>query len=82
MVCLTSNTDSICTTQCNNCNAGGKRKKRDLGDQSRNDLAEDNLVLGPYKIIDDIDNDDAVGDERTKEDGMLVYIITKSMRAP
>lgn len=66
VVCLTSNTGSICTTQCNDCTAGGKRKKRGLGDHSRNDLAEENLVLGPYQIIDNVDNDDAVGDGRTK----------------
>jgi len=45
-----------------------------LGDQSRNDLAEENLVLGPYRIIDNVDNDDAVGDERTKGDGMFEFV--------
>ena len=68
VVCLTSNINSLCTTQCNDC-ANGKRKKRGLEDQSRNDLAEENLVLGPYKIIDN----DAVGDEITKGEGMLEY---------
>lgn len=77
VVCLTSNTGSICTTQCNDCTAGGKRKKRGLGDHSRNDLAEENLVLGPYQIIDNVDNDDAVGDGRTKAEGMVVYFPEK-----
>ena len=69
-VCLTSNTNSICTTQCGRCD---NRKKRDLWDHSRNDLAEENLVLGPYEIIDNGDNNDAVVDGRTKEEGMPVF---------
>lgn len=70
-VCLRSNTDSLCRTQCNDC-PGGKRKKRNLGDHSRNDLAEENLVLGPYHIIDNDDDNDPVVDGRTKGEGMLV----------
>lgn len=55
------------------------RKKRALGDHSRKDLAEKHLVLGPYKIIDNTDegnngdNDDDVGDGRTKGEGTLAY---------
>ena len=71
-VCLRSNTNSICETQCDACNASGKRKKRYVEDQSRNDLAEENLVLGPYQIIDNNNDNDTVVDVRTKEEGMLV----------
>ena len=45
-----------------------------MEDQSRDDLAEENLVLGPYQIIDNDDNDDAVVDGRTKGEGMLVSL--------
>ena len=72
-VCLTSNTNSICTTQCDKCNAGGMRRKRDMWDHSRNDLVEENLVLGPYEIIGNDDSNDAVDDGRTKGEGMLVF---------
>jgi len=60
-VCLRSNPVSICETQCDACSDGSKRKKRGLGHHSRNDLAEENLVLGPYKIIDNSGSDDDVG---------------------
>ena len=73
-VCLRSNTLSICTTQCNAC--GGRRKKRYLEDYSRNDLAEENLVLGPYLIIDNNVDNDVVVDGRTKGEGMLALLGT------
>lgn len=72
-VCLTSNADSICKTQCDACAGGSKRKKRGLGHHSRNDLAEENLVLGPYKIIDNGGSDDAVDYRGTNGKGMSVY---------
>lgn len=49
------------------------RKKRGLGHHSRNDLAEENLVLGPYKIIDNGGSDDVVGYRGANGKGMLVY---------
>ena len=70
MVCLKSNNNSICATQCDACPGGGNRKKRGLGDYSGKDLAEENLVLGPYMIVE---NDDATGYRRPKGEGMLVY---------
>lgn len=72
-VCLRNNINSLCTTQCNACDGGGmKRRKRFVEDQSRDDLAEENLVLGPYQIIDNDNDNDTVVDVRTKEEGMLV----------
>ena len=49
------------------------RRKRDMWDHSRNDLVEENLVLGPYEIIGNDDSNDAVDDGRTKGEGMLVF---------
>lgn len=44
-----------------------------MWDHSRNDLVEENLVLGPYEIIGNDDSNDAVDDGRTKGEGMLVF---------
>lgn len=73
-VCLTSNADSICKTQCDACPGGSERKKRGLGHHSRNELAEENLVLGPYKIIDNSGSDDDVGYRGKNGKGMLSIV--------
>lgn len=44
-----------------------------MGHHSRNDLAEENLVLGPYKIIDNGDSDDVIDYRGENGKGMLVY---------
>jgi len=55
------------------------RKKRALEDHSSKYLAEEHLVLGPYKIIDNSeegksgDDDESVGGGQTKREGMWQY---------
>lgn len=78
VLCLTSTINSTCTTECAAC-FNGMRKKRALKDHSSKYLAEEHLVLGPYKIIDNSDegksgdDDERVGGGQTKREGMWQY---------
>ena len=76
VLCLISTINSTCTTECAAC-VSGMRKKRALEDHSRKYLAEEHLVLGPYKIIDNPDEGNN-GDEderggQTEGEGMWQY---------
>ena len=79
VLCLTSTINSTCTTECAAC-FNGMRKKRALEEHSRKYLAEEHLVLGPYKVIHNSEEgkigkeDESVrGDGRTKTEGMWQY---------
>ena len=75
ILCLTSTINSTCTTECAAC-VSGMSKKRALEDHSRKYLAEEHLVLGPYKIIDNPDksnNGDEDGVGQTEGEGTWRY---------
>ena len=75
VLCLISTVDSSCSTECAAC-PSGMRRRRAVEDNSRNDLAEKHLVLGPYKVIDSTDagnngdDDENVDGGQTKGEGM------------
>ena len=88
MVCLTSNNESVCNTECVDCSS--ERFRRALEGNSKKDLAEAHLVRGPYRIIDkDEENSDKVpNDDDSHDEGVLIlarfflFVVSESEHLP